>query len=107
MGWILVSIVSVNMRVSGPEEWPPMFAGPAEACSIRRFWGCAWHQSFRRSVSSHGKAGSAALGLNQGTWASSYTELYIAFFVSGLVHYAADVQALNAWHGGSMYFFLA
>ncbi|CAK5284958.1 unnamed protein product [Mycena citricolor] len=108
LAWTAISVVAVAVGLSKPEEWPPLFGGPREAYSVRRFWGRAWHQLLRRQVSSHGKfLSKRVLGLQPGTNASSYTQLYTAFLISGLLHYAAEVYALDFWHGGALHFFLA
>jgi hypothetical protein len=39
LGTSLLSAGSVACGLSDPEEWPPLFAGPREAWSIRNFWG--------------------------------------------------------------------
>jgi hypothetical protein len=39
LGTSLFSAGSVACGLSDPEEWPPLFAGPREAWSIRNFWG--------------------------------------------------------------------
>ncbi|KAJ7785141.1 hypothetical protein DFH07DRAFT_948222 [Mycena maculata] len=49
IGTSILSAGSVALGFSGPEEWPPLFGGPREARSIRRFWGRAWHQLMRRA----------------------------------------------------------
>ncbi|KAJ7132820.1 membrane bound O-acyl transferase family-domain-containing protein [Mycena crocata] len=103
----VLSILSVTLGRSDPEDWPWLFGSFSETWSIRRFWGRTWHQIMRRFVSSHGRLVCRILGLTPGTNASSYVQLYTAFFMSSIVHYLSDYMALQSWHGGSMKFFMA
>ena len=34
-----MSVVAVSLRISDPQDWPPIFASPLEAYTIRRYWG--------------------------------------------------------------------
>jgi len=58
-----------------------------------------------------GKATSNALGFRSGTLGSSYTQLYVAFFLSGLIHTGGDIvfsshTSTTSWPFFSMSFFL-
>ncbi|KAJ7757460.1 membrane bound O-acyl transferase family-domain-containing protein [Mycena metata] len=100
------SAASVACRLSNPEDWPPLFASPLEAWTIRRFWGRAWHQMMRRFVSTHGKYLARQMRLRPGSNTSAYVQLYTAFVMSGWVHYLGETMAFRHWQGGAFIFFL-
>ncbi|KAF9033406.1 hypothetical protein BDZ89DRAFT_1062878, partial [Hymenopellis radicata] len=83
----LVCLVSVTLHLSRPEDWTHSFGYWGDAYTIRRLWGRTWHQLLRRFLSAHGKFVSRrVLHLQPGTNASSYVQLYVAFFLSGVIH---------------------
>jgi hypothetical protein len=47
------------------------------------------------------------LGFKKGSSASSYTQLYVAFFISGLIHSGGDMMVDLKFTGASFPFFLA
>ncbi|KAJ3782999.1 membrane bound O-acyl transferase family-domain-containing protein [Lentinula aff. detonsa] len=84
---LLITLLLVSTGLSEPDTWPDFFGRLADAYTVRRWWGRVWHQQLRRIVSSHGKFLSRhVFGLLPGTIASSYAQLYVAFFLSGLIH---------------------
>ncbi|KAF9077118.1 membrane bound O-acyl transferase family-domain-containing protein [Rhodocollybia butyracea] len=104
----VVSLISVGLGRSDPEDWPWLFGSFLDAWSVRRFWGRTWHQVMRRFVTAHGKFLSRrVLGLATGTNLSAYVQLYTAFLISGIIHYAADYVVLRNWQGGALKFFMA
>ncbi|EMD58400.1 hypothetical protein COCSADRAFT_176603 [Bipolaris sorokiniana ND90Pr] len=112
MQYILASIVCVGLGINRPEDWPPLFGRLAEATTVRSFWGKFWHQMIRKPLS--GLTGSLvdALGITRGTNASSYTQLWISFAVSGFMHAAsmtlmpcpANIPEWHRWRGLLLYF---
>ncbi|KAF7316085.1 MBOAT-2 domain-containing protein [Mycena indigotica] len=104
--FVLLSMVAVGLGLSEPNGWPALMRSPREAYTIRRFWGRAWHQLLRRFVTAHGKYLTQALRFPRGSNASAYTQLFVAFFVSAIVHYGAEVFALRNWGGGALTFFM-
>lgn len=58
-------------------------------------------------MSAHGKfIAHRVLRLKPGSKASGYTQLYVAFLISGIMHYLPDYMALRHWGGGALRFFL-
>ncbi|KAF9809459.1 hypothetical protein IEO21_07385 [Rhodonia placenta] len=107
MHYCLLSAVSVAMAWSLPRDWPTMYGEWADAYTLRRFWGHTYHQLLRRYTASMGKACCRLLGLRQGSWASSYTQLYVGFAVSGLMHCGGDFMVSPKLFGASFPFFIA
>jgi hypothetical protein len=116
---------SVGSGASGPEDWPPFMGSITLAWSVRNFWGRVWHQTMRRVrhyhrlvrlfikqsttqfLSAHGKfVAHRVLRLKPGSKASAYTQLYVAFFISGIMHYLPEYMALRHWGGRALIFFL-
>ncbi|KAJ7712524.1 membrane bound O-acyl transferase family-domain-containing protein [Mycena metata] len=106
VGALWPGAVSVACGLSNPEDWPPLFASPLEAWTIRRFWGRAWHQIMRRFLSTHGKFLARQMRLRPGSNASAYVQLYTAFVMSGWIHYQGEVMAFRHWRSGAFMFFL-
>ncbi|KAJ7265401.1 membrane bound O-acyl transferase family-domain-containing protein [Mycena haematopus] len=103
----LSAAFSVGTGASGPEDWPPFMGSITLAWSVRNFWGRVWHQTMRRFLSVHGKfVAHRIIGLKPGSTASAYTQLYIAFLISGIMHYLPEYMALRHWGGGALVFFL-
>ncbi|OAX35914.1 hypothetical protein K503DRAFT_773019 [Rhizopogon vinicolor AM-OR11-026] len=96
---------SVATGLYEPRMWPDLFGAWADAYTIRRFWGRTWHQMLRRFVGPLGQATSSALGFKHGTLGSSYTQLYIAFFLSGLMHTGGDIVLFSQTSAASWSFF--
>ncbi|KAJ7682049.1 membrane bound O-acyl transferase family-domain-containing protein [Mycena polygramma] len=102
----LSAAFSVGTGASGPEDWPPFLGSITLAWSVRNFWGRVWHQTMRRFLSAHGKfVAHRVLRLKPGSKASGYTQLYVAFLISGIMHYLPEYMALRHWGGGALRFF--
>jgi hypothetical protein len=63
-----------------------MFNPISSATTVRNFWGKYWHQIVRRGVSTWSTALVDFLGIPHGTNASSYTQLWFGFLLSGYFH---------------------
>ncbi|KAJ7181595.1 membrane bound O-acyl transferase family-domain-containing protein, partial [Mycena crocata] len=106
-GHNLNAAFSVATGASDPEDWPPYMGSLALAWSVRNFWGRTWHQTMRRFLSAHGKfVAHRLLRFAPGSRASAYTQLYVAFLISGVMHYLPEYMALRHWGGGALRFFL-
>ncbi|KAI1144993.1 putative toxin biosynthesis protein [Nemania diffusa] len=84
--YALLSVVCVVLGLGTPEDWPPMFNPISQATTIRSFWGKYWHQLIRRPLSVWSSALVDMLGIQHGTNASSYIQLWFSFLVSGYFH---------------------
>jgi hypothetical protein len=57
---------------SPPRRWPPFSTPPWRATSVARFWGRAWHQTFRRPFLALGGAPLRALLGPPGMWLGAF-----------------------------------
>lgn len=90
MAHFLLSIVFVSiLRLDAPDEWPPLFASPAEAYSLRRFWGRFWHRLFSPGAVAWARfLARNVLGLAAGGQVEKALVPFVVFSVSGLAHAA-------------------
>ncbi|KAF4592786.1 hypothetical protein EYR38_008487 [Pleurotus pulmonarius] len=101
--WILLVLATGRWM---PNELPPLFSNPGNAITLRKFWGRTWHQMLRRVITSPSAfIANTFLHLPRHGKLSRYTQLYLAFFFSGLIH-AWPEYMLFGHLAGSMRFFL-
>ncbi|KAJ7195831.1 membrane bound O-acyl transferase family-domain-containing protein, partial [Mycena pura] len=106
-GHCLNAAFSVGTGASDPEDWPPYMGSASLTWSVRNFWGRVWHQTMRRFLSAHGKfVAHRVLHLKPGSTGSAYTQLYVTFLISGIMHYLPEYMALRHWGGGALLFLL-
>jgi len=96
---------SVAIGMYEPRMWPDLFGAWGDAYTVRRVWGRTWHQMMRRFLVPLGQATSSALGFKPGSRGSSYTQLYVAFFLSGLIHTGGDIVLASSTSTASRSFF--
>jgi len=101
-----VAALSVGLGVNPPGDWPDVFGRWSDAYTVRNFWGKFWHQTFRRIFMSIAGSITHLFGFKRGTNASSYTQLYTAFFLSSIIHGTGDITVGWRYGGKSMPFFL-
>ncbi|KZT01625.1 uncharacterized protein LAESUDRAFT_731044 [Laetiporus sulphureus 93-53] len=105
--YALPAAIIVALGISEPRDWPDMYGRWSDAYTVRRFWGRTYHQLIRRFTASIGKAVCRLLGLRTGSRASSNTQLYVGFAVSGIMHCGGDLMVSRALPGLSFPFFFA
>ncbi|CAG7993363.1 unnamed protein product [Penicillium salamii] len=101
------AILSVGLGMHEPASWPLGGASPAEAWSLRRFWGFTWHQTFRKFLTSNAEFISrSVLQIPPGTIWHRYCCLILAFAISAIIHIFMDLsRAIPLHQGGSIPFF--
>ncbi|TFK48302.1 hypothetical protein OE88DRAFT_1737984 [Heliocybe sulcata] len=107
MNYSLLSAACVALGIHEPRHFPDLFGSWSDAYTLRRFWGRTWHQLLRRFLTSIGKYFVNLFCFKKGTNWSSYTQLYVAFIVSGLIHMGGDAMVGKEWLGSSFPFFIA
>lgn len=87
------ALITVALGISKPSSWPRTNSGPLSSLtSVRGFWSVFWHQQVRKLLSGWGDAISDnVLCLRRGTLLSRYTRLFLAFFISGVLHHVHDM----------------
>ncbi|PCH37570.1 hypothetical protein WOLCODRAFT_146721 [Wolfiporia cocos MD-104 SS10] len=105
--YFLSAAVTVALGIYDPRDWPDVYGRWSDAYTVRRFWGRVYHQNIRRFTTSFGKRACRLFGLRPGTWASSYTQLYIGFAASGLMHCGGDLALRSSLFGTSFTFYIA
>ncbi|TFY61676.1 hypothetical protein EVJ58_g4371 [Rhodofomes roseus] len=106
MQYSLLAAIFVAFGFSLPRDWPDIYGRWSDTYTVRRFWGRTYHQMLRRLTAGIGKAFCCALGLRPGTWASSYTQLYAGFAISGLIHCGGDLMVDPSLFGASFPFYI-
>lgn len=92
----VASAIAVAVGLSEPRDWPDFFGPWLRTTSMRQFWGKTWHQMMRRPVTGAGKyLARNVLKFRAGSALSSYTQLYVAFVLSGIIHAAGDWMVMR------------
>ncbi|THH16561.1 hypothetical protein EW146_g4108 [Bondarzewia mesenterica] len=100
------AVIVVALGIHKPADWPDAFGSWKDCYTVRNFWGKTWHQTLRRFTTPIGRFFVRLFGFKKGTTGSSYTQLYVAFIVSGLMHCAGDAMVGWKYFGSSMPFFI-
>ncbi|MCJ1293712.1 hypothetical protein MMC34_005267 [Xylographa carneopallida] len=82
-----IALISVLCGGGQPKDWPPIYGSKlADITTLRKVWNTFWHQTIRKTFTdwSHGLMN--LLGIQKGTWLSTYFQLYLGFFMTGLGH---------------------
>ncbi|PCH43447.1 hypothetical protein WOLCODRAFT_75865 [Wolfiporia cocos MD-104 SS10] len=107
MNYDLLSALSVASGIHEAHVWHEIYGSWSDAKTVRGFWGRTYHQTLRRHTATLGKRISRLIRLQPGSRASSYTQLYIGFTVSGLVHCGGDLMVQPSAFGSSFSFYIA
>ncbi|KAI1465989.1 membrane bound O-acyl transferase family-domain-containing protein [Daldinia caldariorum] len=92
---LLSLLFVVVLRFDGPADWPPLFGSPAEAWTVRRFWGRFWHRIASPTFRVYAEAFSQhILKLEPGSAVEKVVVAFEIFLSSGLIH------AVTAWKVG-------
>ncbi|KAF8535115.1 membrane bound O-acyl transferase family-domain-containing protein [Trichophaea hybrida] len=95
----------VALHLSEPEDWPPAYGKITSCYSIRRAW-AFWHQMLTRTIFSHTNYLCKLLGLSPDKKSAWLLRVYVAFFLSGVLH-SVPVWAISRTDGANMLFFMA
>ncbi|KAJ6183862.1 hypothetical protein N7519_005163 [Penicillium mononematosum] len=104
----VASILFVSLGDS-PANSPPMIGRMADAYTLRNYWGKFWHQMLRLPLTSTSNfLARDILGLPRSTFVERYTNVFIVFFFSGVIHVVLDsLRNVSPWEFGTMSFFLS
>ncbi|KAL2840410.1 membrane bound O-acyl transferase family-domain-containing protein [Aspergillus pseudoustus] len=87
----VVSVISVALGLSTPEEWPVLFGSITETYTVRGFWGKYWHQLFRWPMTGISTfVTRSILRLPRPSLVERYLKIALVFVVSATLHIAMD-----------------
>ncbi|KAL3486514.1 membrane bound O-acyl transferase family-domain-containing protein [Aspergillus germanicus] len=89
----VVSVVSVALGLSTPDQWPELFGSITETYTLRGFWGKYWHQLFRWPMTSISSYTTRSLLRLRPSLLERYINLMIVFMISALLHVSMDGRA--------------
>jgi hypothetical protein len=101
-----LAMICVILRVHQPVDWPPIFGSTADMHSLTRVWGIAWHQMFRKPITSNVDfLLFSILRVPRGPL-SKTLRLIITFFTSGIIHLLMDLGFdVSTDKSGALWFF--
>ncbi|KUJ18906.1 uncharacterized protein LY89DRAFT_732445 [Mollisia scopiformis] len=83
----IAAFIAVLLSLTPLSSWPPINGSFRQNFfSVRQTWGRLWHQFIRRYCTSAGRAVTRICHFKKGGFASRYTQLWIGFVVSALMH---------------------
>ncbi|KAK7543886.1 membrane bound O-acyl transferase family-domain-containing protein [Phyllosticta citricarpa] len=99
------SAIGVALGIWRPEDCPPIWGPWSESYTVRKLWGTTWHQCLRRITNTSGSfVAKDLLRLRKGTFASKYTQLFVGFYASALIHYGGAIFTCGHDTGDLKYF---
>ncbi|KAK1623164.1 membrane bound O-acyl transferase family-domain-containing protein [Colletotrichum phormii] len=101
------AILGVICGCYSPGDCPPLFGSFVDVKSIRQFWGAAWHQCLRVTLTTHANIlVDLVFRITGETALSKYTRLWCAFMISALIHHSSDIaMGIDQTEAGSALFF--
>ncbi|KAJ6009304.1 toxin biosynthesis protein Tri7-like protein [Penicillium canescens] len=101
-----ISVALVALGVSPAENWPPMFGSTLQAYTLRNFWGTYWHQTLRWPLTATSAfITRTLLKLPYPSLIERYSNLLLAFLVSGIIHLSAQYKGFITTPPGAIHFF--
>jgi len=87
----VVALTCIGLGRSSPTLWPDSWGRWRDAYTVRKLWGQTWHQYLRPMLGGLGKlVANRFFKFPRGSNRSSYAQLYVAFFLSGVFHFTGD-----------------
>ncbi|KGO39348.1 hypothetical protein PEX1_070080 [Penicillium expansum] len=104
----VASIIFVSLGDS-PSNSPPLIGRMADIYTLRNFWGKFWHQMLRQPLTSTSNfLARDVLCLPRSSFVERYTNVFVVFFLSGLIHVVLDsLRNVSPWNPWTMSFFLS
>ncbi|KAK8233486.1 membrane bound O-acyl transferase family-domain-containing protein [Phyllosticta capitalensis] len=97
--------LAVALGIWRPEDCPPIWGPWSESYTVRKLWGTTWHQCLRRIANSSGRfVAKDFLRLKRGSFASKYTQLFVGFLASAMIHSGAAIYTVGHDTGDIKYF---
>ncbi|KAF4965145.1 hypothetical protein FSARC_7012 [Fusarium sarcochroum] len=87
----VLSVVSVLLGITSPQEWPPVFGSVLDSYTIRGFWSTFWHQYCRWGLTSISNfICRDLLRIPRPSLVERYLNITMVFLASGLFHVVTD-----------------
>ncbi|KAJ5200719.1 hypothetical protein N7491_008475 [Penicillium cf. griseofulvum] len=104
----VASIVFVSLGDS-PSNSPPIIGRMSDMYTLRNFWGKFWHQMLRLPLTSTSNfLARDVLRLPRSSFVERYVNVFVVFFLSGLIHVVIDsLRSVSLKELGTMSFFLS
>lgn len=103
----VAALVCVGLGGSSPTLWPDIGGSWEDSYTLRKFWGRTWHQRMRPTIAGAGRlVANKILKFPRGTKGSSYIQLYLAFLMTAIFHFAGDFMFERRLVSRSFKFFL-
>ncbi|KAH8596157.1 membrane bound O-acyl transferase family-domain-containing protein [Bisporella sp. PMI_857] len=117
--WVggLESYLSINMQypifaaltvapgIYRSEDWPPLMGHLIDVVTVRDVWGKFWHQCLRKALNIPYEIMTKVVPIQKGTILSRYSQLYLAFFASALLHHLPAMQGSNSRRFSTLIYF--
>jgi len=88
----VAAFLAVATHISCPEDWPPIMGSfRIHGWSVRKVWGNCWHQLIRRPCAEAGTVVKNLCGFKKGGFLSRYSQVWVGFFVSALLHHSGAI----------------
>ncbi|KAJ9138163.1 hypothetical protein NKR23_g8642 [Pleurostoma richardsiae] len=81
-----IAAISMSLRLSQPEDWPPVFGDITECYTVANVWGKFWHGYIRQPVLGFSHYIVQVLGIPRRSLVAYGIHLATAFLVSGFCH---------------------
>lgn len=96
MQYSIFAALTVAISLYTPQDWPPLMGGLDTFTTIRETWGKFWHQLLRRRLNLPFQTLIRYVPIKQGTLASRYLQLYLAFIASALIHHLGVLNVTSS-----------
>jgi hypothetical protein len=88
LGYFFLAGITVALGICRPEQWPRLFGHWInDGWSVRQMWGVYWHQHLRKPIKAPVDYLVKALKIPKGTLLSRYTQLWLGFATSAVLHH--------------------
>ncbi|KOS18999.1 hypothetical protein ESCO_000091 [Escovopsis weberi] len=104
----MLAVAAVILGLSEVRDWPPLFGSVFESYTTRGFWSEYWHQYLRLQLTSFSNwFARDLLRLPRPSFAERYINIFMSFFMSGVLHVLGASYCGVSWAESSSIFFFS
>ncbi|KAH8816084.1 membrane bound O-acyl transferase family-domain-containing protein [Xylogone sp. PMI_703] len=104
LAYEVLSVITVSLGFSQPQNWPPMYSSLLDCNSVRAWWGKSWHQLLRKQLTSFSNFIVFEIcRLRRNSILARYCNLFLTFWISGVYHILSDGLDTET---GAVWFFI-